>query len=671
MEVMNETTYRQKYSIDALDISEEIKFELIKVFNQIDDYIKRGNLPKNQRFTLPNTPTYLQQLGADDTEISLPVSVVKKAEKLHNLCPEEIKNAILRMYDPMFVFDKDEGENQKPSLLLITDEFKDLNPLVLSINLNDEIKVKHHTVEVQDVRTIFDKSLTARDGTNLIDYWCKSGFCRYVDDKKISDWNTVSRNLFPIEVFQSDNQNILTKTDVVNNQSKSMNPIISPTANSRSVALINKTQGEKTMEEAKAFERSIEKMKNQKIQNFKQTALYTNSMNFYAAVKDGSIPFLSGEKREMNGVEVIAIKPVSIHNAFSGKILKGADQLVGQYYASKLIKQGEKINGEIATFEECAKEGVLLKKGKGNFKINRRDGKVYQFFFNNSFSEKSVANIAAAKYSMDTKQKIESLRKTIENMEEDDKAKNLAKLAYLHKDMIFGTILRPAANETNKFGFGTFKTNDSKMVKESVFENGMKIEKEKILEPQLPLRIKEVTAYLDTLPKAERNSFEKNIMIKTDENGSFKKLSVENLIEEFNEEFFRQKSVKAQERKETEQKKTGKEIVFDSRKVSEPGIYLSKYLAATQLAKTNPNVIFLTDEASQKSVQKELVKQMERSISENRHIDIFRTATEAGKNSIEELKLFRARQYETELSQNNFQKINKVVSNNIDNSMGY
>ena len=104
--------------------------------------------------------------------------------------------------------------------------------------------------------------------------------------------------------------------------------------------------------------------------------------------------------------------------------------------------------------------------------------------------------------------------------------------------------------------------------------------------------------------------------------------------------------------------------MFDSRKVSEPGIYLSKYLAATQLAKTNPNVIFLTDEASQKSVQKELVKQMERSISENRHVDIFRTATEAGKNSIEELKLFRARQYETELSQNNFQKINKVVSNN-------
>ncbi|MBQ4378454.1 MAG: hypothetical protein II821_04585, partial [Treponema sp.] len=47
------------------------------------------------------------------------------------------------------------------------------------------------------------------------------------------------------------------------------------------------TQGE-TLDKAKAFEKSIEEMKNQKIQNFKQTALYTNSMNFYAAVKDGS-----------------------------------------------------------------------------------------------------------------------------------------------------------------------------------------------------------------------------------------------------------------------------------------------------------------------------------------------------------------------------------------------
>ena len=146
--------------------------------------------------------------------------MVKKAVEKHNLLPNEIHNAIIRLYDPMFAFEKTEGENQKPSLLMITDEFKELNPIILSLNINDTIKIKHHTAEVQDVRTIFDKTLTAKDGTNLIAYWSKSGFCKYVDDKKISDWNRVSRNLFPIELIQSDNNKILTKSELVNSHTE-------------------------------------------------------------------------------------------------------------------------------------------------------------------------------------------------------------------------------------------------------------------------------------------------------------------------------------------------------------------------------------------------------------------------------------------------------------------
>ena len=212
--------YQQKYPVSTLDVSEETQKELKEVFKQIDSYINHGTLPKNQRFTLPNTPGYLQKLGADNTEISLPVSVVKKAVEKHNLLPNEIHNAIIRLYDPMFAFEKTEGENQKPSLLMITDEFKELNPIILSLNINDTIKIKHHTAEVQDVRTIFDKTLTAKDGTNLIAYWSKSGFCKYVDDKKISDWNRVSRNLFPIELIQSDNNKILTKSELVNSHTE-------------------------------------------------------------------------------------------------------------------------------------------------------------------------------------------------------------------------------------------------------------------------------------------------------------------------------------------------------------------------------------------------------------------------------------------------------------------
>lgn len=213
--------YIIKHPLSSLDISADVVKQLGEVAKQINNYVEHGTLPKNQRFSLPNSPTYLKALGADDTEISLPVSVVKKAIEKHNLSAGEINRAIMRLYDPMFAFEKEEGENQKPSLLMITDEFhyvneNDNNPLVLSLNINDEIRIKHHTVEVQDVRTIFDKTLTAQDGTNLIDYWTRQGYCRYVDDKKITDWNTVSRNLFPIEVFQSANNNILTKSSLVN-----------------------------------------------------------------------------------------------------------------------------------------------------------------------------------------------------------------------------------------------------------------------------------------------------------------------------------------------------------------------------------------------------------------------------------------------------------------------
>ena len=41
--------------------------------------------------------------------------------------------------------------------------------------------------------------------------------------KKITDWNRISGNLFPIELLQSDNNNILTKSSLVNIQSFKQN----------------------------------------------------------------------------------------------------------------------------------------------------------------------------------------------------------------------------------------------------------------------------------------------------------------------------------------------------------------------------------------------------------------------------------------------------------------
>ena len=216
--------YKQKYPDSSLNISEDTKKELENVFSKIDDYLDKGIVPEERRFTLPKTPSYLQKLGSDETVISLPVFVIKKAKETHGLSNEEIKNSLLRFYDPVVVFDtdKEKSENKQDSKLIITDEFAENKPIALAVNTNSQIQIQesgHRTfIEVQDIRSIHDRTLIAKNRTDLIKQWTENGLCRYVDDKKISDWSTVARVYFPIEALQSDKNNILIKSEIVNSQ---------------------------------------------------------------------------------------------------------------------------------------------------------------------------------------------------------------------------------------------------------------------------------------------------------------------------------------------------------------------------------------------------------------------------------------------------------------------
>lgn len=110
---------------------------------QINDYFNKKYNPKNNRFDLPNSPEYLKVLGADDTEISLPTSVVKKAIEKHNFTSNEIIEGVCRLYDPLFVVEKN-SENNKTSFFIITDCFKDTKPIVLAVNINDIIEKKNN-----------------------------------------------------------------------------------------------------------------------------------------------------------------------------------------------------------------------------------------------------------------------------------------------------------------------------------------------------------------------------------------------------------------------------------------------------------------------------------------------------------------------------------------------
>ena len=208
------------YTLDGNTYSGDLTSHLKKTSEQIDEYIFKGKLPEDSRFILPPTPDYLLQTGARNTPVTLPVSVVKKAVNVHGLSPMQIKNAIYKLYDPVIVFDTDrtKSENKAESRLILTDEWKDGKPVAIAVNINSKIKLldANISMEVQDIRSIHDRILTAKNGTDLIQKWTKDGLCRYVDDKKISDWSSLSRVYFPIELIQSDNSNVILKSNIVN-----------------------------------------------------------------------------------------------------------------------------------------------------------------------------------------------------------------------------------------------------------------------------------------------------------------------------------------------------------------------------------------------------------------------------------------------------------------------
>ncbi len=190
------------------------------IFESISDYLEKGSRPKNDRFIIGRTPLVLQITESDFTEVTIPTSVIKKAVEIHNLSKKEIFDSICKLYNPVLIFDSDKNatENKNESKLILTDVFKDQKPIALAVNINTDIKLKDSniSVEVQDIRSIHDRAVISKNGTDLIKKWSENGLCRYVDDKKIANWSSLARVQFPIEPHQLTENNILTKTELVN-----------------------------------------------------------------------------------------------------------------------------------------------------------------------------------------------------------------------------------------------------------------------------------------------------------------------------------------------------------------------------------------------------------------------------------------------------------------------
>lgn len=214
-------------------MSEENKFEsqeywkneFIKnnedTFKAIDDYLEKGIRPKGEIFSFSKTPEISQFVGVPNNEIIFSTKVLNKARNTHHLLNAEIKSVFENFASPVFIFKSDTSatENKENSILYITNSFAtSKKPLALTLNIDSDVERNRKKITVNEIRSVHDRTLVARNGTDLIQKWINDGLCRYADDKKISEWQLAAGEQFPLAVLHSDENNIKTFSDFVNNQ---------------------------------------------------------------------------------------------------------------------------------------------------------------------------------------------------------------------------------------------------------------------------------------------------------------------------------------------------------------------------------------------------------------------------------------------------------------------
>lgn len=188
-------------------------------FKAIDDYLDKGIRPKNDEFIFEKVPEILKSANVSENEIVIKTSIINKAKNEHSLSDEEIKDSIKNIASPVLIFnsDKTTTENKKESFLCLTDTFAENGkPIAFSMNLDSDYERKNRLLEINEIRSIHDRTLIAKNGTDLIQKWTENGLCRYVDDKKISEWSKAAGVQFPLAVLQSDKTNILSESNIVN-----------------------------------------------------------------------------------------------------------------------------------------------------------------------------------------------------------------------------------------------------------------------------------------------------------------------------------------------------------------------------------------------------------------------------------------------------------------------
>ena len=190
-----------------------------ETFKAIDDYLEKGISPKNNEFVFNAIPAVFNYAEIPEHEIILTTGVLNKAIKTHELSNDDIRIALQKISSPVAIFDSDmsKTENSIASIIAITDvEAKSNKPIALTLNLDSQRKGYEQKYLINEIRSIHDRTLIAKNGVNIAEEWSKNGLLRYVDDKKISNLGKEREDSFLLPLAKLDINNVKTYSDFVN-----------------------------------------------------------------------------------------------------------------------------------------------------------------------------------------------------------------------------------------------------------------------------------------------------------------------------------------------------------------------------------------------------------------------------------------------------------------------
>lgn len=355
---------------------------------------------------------------------------------------------------------------------------------------------------------------------------------------------------------------------------------------------------------------------------------FANAVYFQNHTKSKSLSCFNGTSRNIDGRELVEVRPFLVRDAITSRPIKGTNQILAQTILRQMEKDDRELTHEVGvlTFDECTRHGLYLKADSFFVTLTtaeRRPDNIkvynaYRYFPISALQPQSVPRLKAIQYTNSLDSKISYLRKKI-SIETDPKKREIdeRRLSYAHMDKALGSVM--------------FDKSCSKEV-----------------------RVSEVQKYIDKLPENEKKNFKNEIMqTKLGAEGKIRDYrTAQGIVENFNSKIFIQTAQHEMEFIESQRNKKAP-LQFDATKTKTQSVYLAKWLAASELAATNPNVTFLTDRESIESASKSLSRQIDKAFSENNHSEVFVIGNQASEQMKQELREFRQKEQSKSLGRAN------------------